>query len=175
MISVEFYHVTDSNISISNQLDKISSLATNSTICCMIDDYNFSHTINIIPNHIKKITSVISFESSFADQASILIDSIKTYKINNIIYLDDSKIILKNNEKWSCSYLTALWYAARLGYIDYPPNTIFKSKPEASTKLINILDLKFKPSEKKAFKILKKLFPRINVKEQIDNHYYENI
>lgn len=169
MLDIEIFHITNdnSNFDYKSVLDK----NPDSLVSLLIDDYNFDHCIYNIPSYILAISNTIAFEASFCDIASKLIQNINTSNRNNIIYLNNSNIILNKCNKWSCALLTALWYAARLGVIDHPKGT-FKRCNKKATQLLNILDIKHKPSEKKALKIFKALFPEFAIKDVISYIYY---
>lgn len=127
--------------------------------CVLVDEYNPEKntlTTDILLNELDKrniFPHFIGLESKLVSKKDFLLEHISNRKLRK----EYEKYINKNNYV-PCSFLVAVWYLYRLGYLDlhrgiyrcYNHRNGFRAK-----KLINILARKYEEPEKKAIEIIK--------------------
>lgn len=126
--------------------------------CVLIDEYNSKNDsldISILLRELNKrnvFPNFIGLESRLILKKDFLLKNIENKKIKR----EYEKYINKNN-RIPCSFLVAVWYLCRLGYLDlhkeiyscYDRSDIFHGK-----QIINILSEKYENLEKRTIEII---------------------
>lgn len=180
-VDIEFAHIyTDEQYSMEQEisielLNNLLLLKADSyrlpRLCILIDDYNpLTHELNIdefigrVESKIKSRIDVVALESKLVGPVNELIENLKPgEKVKVSEYI-------KKKGKYPCSLLSACWYLIRLGVIRPVDNLFFlRNEPvnfSSTTKIINLLPMKYKKTEESALDIIKKsnfkeVIPRI--------------
>lgn len=158
MKDIEIYHITNQQFFSNDIYLSICNKYDQKNISILIDDYNFDHSLSLLPKEILDICNVVGFEKSFVSIAEQIISALPTECVNENLYLKDHPILIKRKDKFSCAILTSAWYLARLGLVEFPKETVIKEKSPA-TAIINVLHKKFIKNEKQVIEILKNIYP----------------
>lgn len=181
---VEFFHIyTDENISKrhTKSIEYLDALQKNwafsFTKIVLIDDYNPDKNI-ITGGEIISYLDARSMIPDYFAYESDLIHNADTFlkSITNTRTLKSYTRYIQNHGKYPCSLLTASWYLTRLGYLDSSKVIQLSGKSnkpfKASTRLINILPLDYKPIEKLALQLIQNSNYSSAV-DKIEDMFYE--
>jgi hypothetical protein len=139
----------------------------------LIDDYNPSNFVLNTDNFLERLDKMgvkpdyVVYESEMVTYGDRVLE-----ELNNGIRKQYLRYIKKHG-KYPCSFLIAIWYLLRLGFLDIKP--IIKSlasKPFIAHKIINILPRKYKSVENKALDIINSTRFKDLVKDKIEYIFY---
>lgn len=131
-------------------------------LCLMVDNYNYAQKkfnlqeINQSFNQEDLILHILFYESSLVARATELLNQIDSTLVvtqgqNKYLQTEHGLIEIWRGTKYSCAWLTTVWYLARLNILEIglPP----------AQGIVNILPYKYQTVEKKVQDIVKTLYP----------------
>lgn len=148
-LSIEVAHVyKDFGVEQMLGLEELNLVLTkcplNFKVCVLIDDYHNDFEAEQLTKIHNKLSLVgeVFLEKNFESKALLLLEKLPQDRVDQLVYLKGTKILLKKGSRVTCPILTAAWYLYRL---------------ETSEELLNILPKKFKKNEDKVKEIMKEL------------------